>query len=66
MMRAIAIDPFGGIDALTSKTMPVPEIGPDEVLVRLEFIGVAACAGRALSESVFKIPPGIRTLGLIS
>lgn len=40
MMRAIAIDRFGGVDTLTLKTLPIPEIGPDEVLVRLEFAGV--------------------------
>jgi NADPH:quinone reductase-like Zn-dependent oxidoreductase len=40
MMRAVAIDRFGGPDTLTLKTLPIPEIGPDEVLVRLEFAGV--------------------------
>ncbi|HEX6037068.1 NADP-dependent oxidoreductase [Longimicrobium sp.] len=39
-MRAIAIDQFGGIDALRLQTVPVPEIGPDEVLVRVEYAGV--------------------------
>ncbi|HST57540.1 MAG TPA: NADP-dependent oxidoreductase [Longimicrobium sp.] len=39
-MRAIAIDRFGGVETLTLKTMPIPEIGPEEVLVRLEFAGV--------------------------
>lgn len=40
MMRAVAIDRFGGVDTLTLKTLPIPEIGPDEVLVRLELAGV--------------------------
>jgi NADPH:quinone reductase len=39
-MRAIAIDRFGGIDTLTLQTLPIPGIGPDEVLVRVEFAGV--------------------------
>jgi NADPH2:quinone reductase len=39
-MRAIAIDRFGGVETLTLKTIPIPEIGPEDVLVRLEFAGV--------------------------
>ncbi len=39
-MRAIAIDRFGGVDTLALKTIPIPEIGAEEVLVRLEFAGV--------------------------
>lgn len=35
-MKAIAIDRFGGIDELKLQTLPVPEIGPDEVLIRVE------------------------------
>ncbi len=39
-MRAVAIDQFGGPDVLTVKTIPVPEAGPDEVLIRVESAGV--------------------------
>lgn len=40
MMRAVGIDGFGGIETLRVRTVPVPEIGPDEVLVRIEYAGV--------------------------
>ena len=39
-MRAAAIDRFGGIDTIQLQTLPVPEIGPDEVLIRVEVAGV--------------------------
>jgi NADPH:quinone reductase-like Zn-dependent oxidoreductase len=39
-MRAIAIDEFGGIDALKLHDVPDPKLGPDEVLVRVEVAGV--------------------------
>lgn len=40
-MRAIAIDAFGGVDQLKLQTVPVPEVGPGEVLVRLDYADVA-------------------------
>ncbi len=40
-MRAAAIDRFGGRETLTLQTLPVPEVGPDEVLIRVESAGVA-------------------------
>ncbi|MGK3966557.1 zinc-binding alcohol dehydrogenase family protein [Sorangium sp. So ce118] len=39
-MRAMAIDRFGGPEALASRALPVPAIGPDEVLIRVEVAGV--------------------------
>jgi NADPH:quinone reductase-like Zn-dependent oxidoreductase len=39
-MRAIALDAFGGLDALTLQTLPIPEIAPDEVLICVEIAGV--------------------------
>ncbi len=39
-MQAAAIDRFGGIDEIKLQTLPVPEVGPDEVLIRVESIGV--------------------------
>lgn len=39
-MRAAAIDHFGGIEALKLETLPVPEVGPKEVLIRVESAGV--------------------------
>lgn len=39
-MRAIALNRFGGPDVLELQTLPVPEIGSGEVLIRVEFAGV--------------------------
>src|SRR5581483_1949110 len=39
-MRAVAIDEFGGIEKMQPRQMPVPEIGNDEVLVRVDTAGV--------------------------
>ena len=40
-MQAAAIDRFGGVDEIKLQTLPVPEVGPDEVLIRVESAGVA-------------------------
>jgi NADPH:quinone reductase-like Zn-dependent oxidoreductase len=37
-MRAAAIDQFGG--PITPHTLPVPQVGPDEILIRIESAGV--------------------------
>jgi NADPH:quinone reductase len=39
-MQAVAMDRFGGVETLSLRTLPVPEIGPDEVLIRVESAGV--------------------------
>jgi NADPH:quinone reductase-like Zn-dependent oxidoreductase len=39
-MRAAALDRFGGVDNIQVKQLPVPEPGPDEVLLRVESAGV--------------------------
>src|SRR5215468_9774451 len=39
-MRAAALDRFGGIETIQMKTLPVPQPGPDEVLLRVESAGV--------------------------
>jgi len=39
-MRAAAIDEFGGPEAIAVHTLPVPEVGPDEVLIEVEAAGV--------------------------
>lgn len=41
-MRAAAIDKFGGEDAIPVLDLPVPEIGSDEILLRVETAGVGA------------------------
>src|SRR5262245_44844686 len=40
-MKAVAIDRFGGPETLALRTRPLPEVGPDEVLIRVEFADVA-------------------------
>src|SRR5882724_10776668 len=40
MMRAAALDKFGGVETIQMKTLPVPEPGPDEILLRVESAGV--------------------------
>jgi NADPH:quinone reductase len=39
-MQAVAMERFGGLETLTLRTLPVPEIGPDELLIRIEAAGV--------------------------
>jgi NADPH:quinone reductase-like Zn-dependent oxidoreductase len=39
-MRAAALDRFGGVENIHLKELPVPEPGPDEVLLRIESAGV--------------------------
>ena len=39
-MRAVAIDRFGGPEVLEVRNMPVPEPGPDQVLIRVESAGI--------------------------
>lgn len=41
-MQAAVLNRFGGIEALTLHTLPVPEVGPDEVLIRVEAAGVGS------------------------
>jgi len=41
-MRASAIDGFGGVERLSMQTVPVPEIGPDDVLIRVEVAGLGS------------------------
>lgn len=40
-MRAAAIDRFGGPETIVLHNLPVPEVEPDEVLIRIESAGVA-------------------------
>ena len=39
-MDAVVIDDFGGPEALKVRNMPIPEVGADDVLVRIEHAGV--------------------------
>lgn len=39
-MRAMATDSFGPMAGLNLKTLPVPGVGPDEILIRVEAAGI--------------------------
>lgn len=39
-MRAIVIDAFGGLEKMKLGSLPIPEVGPNEVLIRVEVAGV--------------------------
>ena len=41
-MKGVAIDRFGGIEALSVKSIPVPQVGDDEILIHVESAGVGA------------------------
>jgi NADPH:quinone reductase len=41
-MRAVALDKFGGPEALKIQNVPIPQIDDDEVLIRVEAAGVGA------------------------
>jgi NADPH:quinone reductase len=41
-MRAVALDQFGGLEALKMQNLPIPQIEADEVLIRVEAAGVGA------------------------
>src|SRR5262249_15732195 len=41
-MRAVALDRFGGPETLKIQELPLPEIGPDEILIRVQAAGVGA------------------------
>ena len=41
-MRAVALDKFGGPEALKIQNLPVPQIDADEVLIQVEAAGVGA------------------------
>ena len=39
-MKAVALDSFGGIENMRLQTLDVPELGPGEILIRVESAGV--------------------------
>lgn len=42
-MKAVAIDRFGGIETLIMRELPIPDVGADEVGIRVEAAGVGVC-----------------------
>lgn len=58
-MDAAVLDRFGGVDELASRRMPVPEVGDDDVLIRVEVAGVGswdAVEREGHYDGVFGIP----------
>ena len=41
-MRAVALDKFGGLEALKIQNLPIPQIEAQEVLIRVEAAGIGA------------------------
>ena len=41
-MRAVALDQFGGPEALKIQEIPVPQVDADEILIRVEAAGIGA------------------------
>lgn len=41
-MNAVVLDRFGGVEELSPRRIPVPEVGDDDVLIRVEYAGVAS------------------------
>jgi NADPH:quinone reductase len=39
-MKAVALDRFGGLEMMKLQMLPVPEVGPNEVLIHVECAGV--------------------------
>lgn len=58
-MRAAAIDRFGGADLILLRELPVPDVGTEEVLIRVEAAGVGswdAVERQGGYEEVFGMP----------
>ena len=41
-MKAVVIDAFGGIEKMKVRDLPIPQVGPGEILVHVETAGVGA------------------------
>ncbi|WP_231618762.1 quinone oxidoreductase family protein [Nonomuraea sp. SBT364] len=41
-MNAVVLDRFGGVDELSLRRIPLPEVGDDDVLIRVEYAGVGS------------------------
>lgn len=41
-MNAIVLDRFGGVDELSLRRVPLPQVGDDDVLIRVEFAAVGS------------------------
>ncbi|WP_341975634.1 NADP-dependent oxidoreductase [Microbacterium sp. LTA6] len=59
MMKAAVLDRFGGAEELTTRLLPVPEVGEDDVLIRVYVAGVGswdAAERQGEFEGAFDLP----------
>lgn len=69
-MRALICDAFGPIDQLRYGRLPIPEAGPDEVLIDVAYAGVGMAdtivvEGRHIARPPFPFVPGSEAAGTI-
>ena len=57
-MTAMAIDAYGGPEALTPHTLPIPAIGDDELLIEVAFAGVGVWDGKQVEGAMAAMEPG--------
>lgn len=58
-MNAVVLDRFGSVEELSSRRLPLPEVGDDDVLVRVEFAGVGSWDAQERAgeyDGVFGVP----------
>jgi len=51
-MRAVALDRFGGPEVLMLRTVPLPDVGPQEVLIRVQVAGLLKYERRPLQQII--------------
>ncbi|MCY0943129.1 NADP-dependent oxidoreductase [Streptomyces antarcticus] len=71
-MRAMAYETYGGTEVLAETRLPVPKVGPGEVLVRVKYAGVNPVDWKimsggldALMDVVFPVVPGWDVAGTV-
>ncbi|SBT65845.1 NADPH:quinone reductase [Micromonospora sediminicola] len=71
-MRAVAFDEFGGPEVLTARTLPIPQIADDEILLKVWTAGVGVWdvmerQGQLVPEgATFPIVPGSDAAGSVT
>ncbi|MFJ6795195.1 NADP-dependent oxidoreductase [Streptomyces sp. NPDC091268] len=71
-MRAMAYETYGGVEVLSETRLPVPKVGPGEVLVRVKCAGVNPVDWKIMSgaldglmDVVFPVVPGWDVAGTV-
>ncbi|MER5873931.1 NADP-dependent oxidoreductase [Streptomyces sp. NPDC002044] len=71
-MRAMAYETYGGTEVLAETRLPVPKVGPGEVLVRVKYAGVNPVDWKimsggldALMDVVYPVVPGWDVAGTV-